>query len=185
MVLRFWTRRFLALLVLATLWYAAAPAAADDKVKVTVVAILANDRDNVIDHRLKCIAKEVQKVEPQLTGFQMGQITCKSIPVGKTAKATLVDNEVAEIVVEHAADKDDRVSLKVKAPQMGEIEYSSCCGKFFPILTRYQTKDKDRLIIAIMVRPCKHEQKPNQKSEIRRRRSEYLTSAPCPLTSDP
>jgi hypothetical protein len=138
---------------------------AEDKVKVTVVAILANNRDNVIDQRLKCIAKEVQKVEPQLTGFQMGQITCKSLTVGKAAKVTLVDLEAAEIVVQHGADQDDRVSLKVKAPQMGEIEYTSSCGKFFPIVTRYQTKDKDRLIIAIMVRPCRHEPKPNPSSK--------------------
>jgi hypothetical protein len=37
---------------------------------------------------------------------------------------------------------------------MGEVEYTTCCGKFFPIITRYQTKDKERLIIAIRVQPC-------------------------------
>jgi hypothetical protein len=162
LVPRLLTWRFLVVPALSVIWFASSPLVrAEDKVKVTVVAILANNRDDVIDQRLKCIAKEVQKVEPQLTGFQMGQITCKSLTVGKAAKVTLVESEAAEIVVQHGADQDDRVSLKVKAPQMGEIEYTSACGKFFPIVTRYQTKDKDRLIIAIMVRSCKNESKPN------------------------
>jgi hypothetical protein len=34
--------------------------------------------------------------------------------------------------------------------------YTSACGKFFPIVTRYQTKERERLIIAIMVRCCKN-----------------------------
>ena len=28
------------------------------------------------------------------------------------------------------------------------------CGKYFPILTRCQTKAGERLVLAIMVRPC-------------------------------
>src|SRR5262249_50849175 len=134
MVSKSCTWRFLTILATIAGCLAVAPAArGESNVKVTVVAILANDRDNTIHEKLKCIAKEVQTVEPQLTGFLLGQITCKSLAVGKAYKAKLVDNEVAEIVVEHGADKDNRVSLKVKAPQMGEIEYTSSCGKFFPI----------------------------------------------------
>ena len=49
----------------------------------------------------------------------------------------------------------NRVRLAVKAPLAGEITYTTCCSKFFPIMTRYLTKDNERLIIAIMVKPKK------------------------------
>jgi len=45
--------------------------------------------------------------------------------------------------------------MTIKPPTLGEITYSTTCEKFFPIVTRYVTKDKERLIIAIMVEPCK------------------------------
>jgi hypothetical protein len=132
------------------------PRAAEDKVKVTVVAILATDRNKEIDPRLECIAREVQKMDQSLTGFRLAQLNRKSVAVGATEKFKLVDKETADVVVVHGANAQNRVSLKVKPPQVGEIDYTSCCGKFFPIITRYQTKDKDRLIIAIMVKPCKN-----------------------------
>ena len=47
----------------------------------------------------------------------------------------------------------------IPPPLVGEITYMTICGKFFPIVTRYQTKDKDRLIIAVMVKPCNGEKR--------------------------
>jgi hypothetical protein len=132
------------------------PKGEDTKVRVTVIAILATDRSNVIDPKLERFAKEVQKTEPQLTGFTLAQTTRKTLAVGNTLDFPLVDKQVAEISVEKGMDTQNRVSLKVKPPQVGEIVYTSACGKFFPIVTRYQTKDKERLIIAIMVRPSRH-----------------------------
>lgn len=149
------TWSFLSLLVLWTGWFGAVPTAvAEEKIRVTVVAILATDQNTVVDPKLVCIAREIQKLAPHLTGFQLAQVTRKALEVDATAKFPLVDKEEAEILVKQGADKENRVSLKVKPPQMGEIVYTSTCGKFFPILTRYQTSTKDRLIIAIMVRPC-------------------------------
>ena len=63
--------------------------------------------------------------------------------------------EIATVLVRHAADNKNRVGLTVKPPLEGEIQYTTCCGKFLPIVTRYETKDKERLIIAIRVQPCK------------------------------
>ena len=137
----------------------ASPAAAEEKVKVTVVAILATTRDQIVDPKLECIAREVQKSEPRLTGFHLARTTQMSLAVGSSDKFPLVDKEVAEVTVEHGADKENRVSLKVKPSRCGEIVYTSTCGKFFPIVTRYRTKDKDRLIVAIMVKPCKGDKK--------------------------
>jgi hypothetical protein len=134
--------------------------APDEKqVQVTVIAILATEDNDKVDPRLACIATEVQKKEPKLTGFRLAQTSNESVAVGKVTKFMLVDKEVAEVAVRHGANKDNRVSLKIKPPQMGEITYTSTCGKFFPIVTRYHTKDNERLIIAVMVRPCRDEKK--------------------------
>jgi hypothetical protein len=126
----------------------------DDDVKVSVAAILATDRDKKVDPKLECLAHEVQKVHSNLTGFRIARATCKELEVGVPSEFTLIDGLRALVTVEHGADKNNRVSLTVRPPQMGEIAYRTACGKYFPILTRYETKDGDRLLIAIMVRSC-------------------------------
>jgi len=133
----------------------AAPPGRAEEIRVTVAVILANDRNDGVDCDLKCIAERVQKLHPHLTGFRLEQITLKSLPVGKSEKFALVDDKVATVLVRHAADNQNRIGLTVKAPLQGEIQYTTCCGKFFPIATRYLTKDKELLIIAIRVQPCK------------------------------
>jgi hypothetical protein len=75
--------------------------------------------------------------------------------VGTKETFSLIDCKEAAVTVRHGCDKNGRVELTVKAPCVGEITYITCCKKYFPIMTRYQTKDKDRLIIAVMVQPCK------------------------------
>jgi hypothetical protein len=125
-------------------------------VRVTVVAILATDKDDKIDPKLKGIARVVKKSEPQLSGFRVVRNTQVSIPPGGQHKFPLVDRETAEVTVQQGTEADNKVVLRVKAPQMGEIVYTTACGKFLPIVTRYQTKDNDRLIVAIMVGACKH-----------------------------
>jgi hypothetical protein len=125
------------------------------EVKVTVAVILATERNKEVARELKCIAQEVQKLYPHLTGFRLEQITRKSLPVGQSEKFKLIDDKVAIVQVRHAADSKNRVGLTVKAPLQGEIQYTTCCGKFLPIVTRYETKHGDRLIIAVRVQPCK------------------------------
>jgi hypothetical protein len=127
---------------------------AEEEIKVTVVAILATDQNKKVEPRLEGLAKEVQKTDPKLTGFRWAKCSCQKLEVGKKLEFRLVEDQVAAVVVKHGCDKEDRVGLTVKAPLVGEIAYSCACGKFFPIMTRYQTKDKERLIIAIRVQPC-------------------------------
>jgi len=148
-------KRLLCLLAIAASLVDAAPRGRAEEVKVTVVVILATDRNKEVARELKCIAQEVQKKYPNLTSFRLEQITRKSLPVGKSEQFALVDDEVAMVLVRHAADSKNRVGLTVKAPLQGEIQYTTCCGKFLLIVTRYQTKDEDRLILAIRVQPCK------------------------------
>lgn len=144
----------------------ARPAAADDKpetVRVLVVAILATERNNQIHPKLKWIAPEVQKIDPKLTGFRLGKTTFKSIPVAKEETFPLVDNESVTVLVEHGADKNRRVGLRVTTTGVGEISYTTACGKCFPIITSYLTKDNERLIVAVMARPP-HERRRDDKN---------------------
>jgi hypothetical protein len=131
---------------------------ADEQVKVTVVAIVANSdpADGKIDPQLESIAAEVKKKYPQLTGFHLKRMTCTSMTVGKEDTFKTVDDLDATVTVQQGSDKHDRVRLTIKPPQVKEITYTTCCGKFFPVVTPYLTKDKqEQLIIAVRVSTCK------------------------------
>jgi hypothetical protein len=126
----------------------------DDDVRVTVVSILATTKDNKVDPRLEGVAKKIKEKKPELTGFRVGTQNCESCVVGKSKEFKLVDNEKAVVIVKNGADPKNQVSLRVKVPCVGEICYTTCCGKYFPIITCYTTKKGECLIVAIMVKPC-------------------------------
>jgi aromatic ring hydroxylase len=132
----------------------AAAACPNAKVKVTVVVILAKDEGSDVDKRLTEIAKEIQKKDPSLKSFRIKKMMDKSLAADEKASFATVDDKTAQVIVKHGADKDNRVSLAVTAPNQGEIVYETVCGKFLPIVTRYQTKTKERLILAVRVQPC-------------------------------
>jgi hypothetical protein len=143
--------------VVLALLAVAAPARAEEKVRVSVVVILASEGDKTVDRRLECIAKEVQKMHPKLTGFRMVSISSRSLPVGVEDKFDLVDDQAVSVTVQKAADKNKCIQLKVGPPGLGKITYKTACGKFLPIVTPYRTKAKgggDLLILAIRVQPC-------------------------------
>ena len=133
----------------------AGPCGPAEEVKITIAVILATERNNIVDRDVKCVAEAVQKNYPNLTGFRLEKIAWESLAVGTSKKFALVDDEMATVLVRHGADSKNRVGLTMKAPLQGEIQYTTCCGKFFPIVTRYQTKNKEVLIVAIRVQPCK------------------------------
>lgn len=125
-----------------------------EKVKVTVVVILASEDGDKIDPKLKQIAAEIQKENPKLKSFVLKSMTARSLTPNEKSNFELVEDKSAQIVVKHGADKSNKVSLAVKAPNQGEITYQTVCGKFLPIVTRVHTKGKERLILAIRVQPC-------------------------------
>lgn len=136
---------------------AAAPAPAEE-VKVTVLAILATDKNNSIDADLKEIAERVQKQEPKLTGFRHSRQSCKAVMVGDGSKESFaLVEELTVVVTVESVMKKEKIRMTIKPPTLGEITYTTTCEKFFPIVTRHVTKDKERLIIAIMVEQCKKE----------------------------
>ena len=140
-------------LILANLFSPTARAD-DSKIQVIVVAILATDKNTKIDEKLKEIAKEIQKKEPTLTGFAVERCTCKPVKIGEKEEFPLVDEKIVVVILAEKNEKDNKVSLTIKPPTLGDITYTCCCGKYFPVVTRYVTKDNERLIIAVMVKPC-------------------------------
>jgi hypothetical protein len=144
---------------LAVLVLCAVPARADEHVEVTVVAIVASARNADVHPKLRDVAREIRAVHPELTGYRLARQTHRSIAVGTRATFPLIDDQEVTVTVRKSCDKDGKVELSIKPPLVGEITYTTCCRKYFPIMTRYQTKDRDRLILAVMVAPCKGKKK--------------------------
>lgn len=143
---------------LVLLAFVAAARAGDDEkepVEVSLIAILATDRNDKVDPKLACIARQVRRTHKELTGFQMATVTSKSLTVGDKYVFEVVGVQKVGVTVQQGADDKDRVQVKVAPPGMGEITYDTCCGKFLPIVTPFRTKDKELLIVAVCVRPCR------------------------------
>jgi hypothetical protein len=124
------------------------------KVKVTVVVILACQSKEHVDPQLKWIAQEVRKRDKTLTCFRLKSTKCQSLAVEEKGVFKLVDDKTATVVVKQCVDKENRIGVAVTAPDQGEIVYRTVCGKFLPIVSRYQTKANERLILAVRVQPC-------------------------------
>jgi hypothetical protein len=132
-----------------------------EDVQVTIVAIKASDRNQDIHPKLEEIAREVKKRDASLTGYKLERTTSKGVNVGQKESFALVDGATADITVLQKDDSKQRVRLALKAPLVGEITYSTCYDKFFPIVTRFlTTNDRERLIVAVMVKqPAKDKDK--------------------------
>jgi hypothetical protein len=126
----------------------------EEPVRVTVVVVLATTQDIGVDKRLVDLAKEVQKRDSTLIGFKVVATEAKSIPVGDGHSFELLEKQVVKVRVERPKDENGRVSLAIRAPGLEKITYGCACGKFFPIVTPYMTKNGEVLIIAVMAKPC-------------------------------
>jgi hypothetical protein len=131
------------------------PAKTPRKARVSVLIILASEKDDKIDPKLSCIAREVRRTHPKLKGFRMDKLSWRSLKIGQCEKFDLGEGQKACVTVERAADKMERVRLKVGPPAMGQITYSTPCGKFLPIVTPFRTKKGDVVLIAVRVQPCR------------------------------
>lgn len=148
--------RFVLLFLLFMPALAAEPCADEkDTVDVAVIAILGSENSNKIDPKLACIAKQVREKNKELTGFQIATISRKELAIGSQVKFDLLDDQKVGVTVLKGADEKNHVELKIAPPRMGEITYDTCCGKYFPIVTKHRTKDNELLIIAVSVRTCR------------------------------
>jgi hypothetical protein len=123
----------------------------EGKVSVTVVSILASTKDDKIDEKLNDIAREVRKKMPELTGFRLATTTCRNVTLGNKEKFPAIDNQEVSVEAKNSTDKAGRFSLQVKAPPLSSLTYTCAGSKYFPIVTGYETKDGERLIVAVMV----------------------------------
>jgi len=112
------------------------------KVEVTVVVILASERCVYIDPRLKDIATELRKEEPSLTGFTLVSMTKLPLAAEEKGKFACVEDAFVQVVVNNCKDDNNKVCMIVTAPLQNEIKYKTVCGKFLPLVTRYQTKER-------------------------------------------
>jgi hypothetical protein len=126
-----------------------------DEVQVTVVSILATTENNNVDKKLTELAKKVKERRPELKGFKIDTQCCESISVNCAKEFSFVEKQKAIVTVRQAADERNQVRLKVELPCIGKVCYTTCCGKYFPMMTCYKTAKGECLIIAVMVKPCK------------------------------
>ena len=140
------------MIVLALL--ACAPAVrAEGEVRVTVIAVLASDRHQHIDPKLKCLAEKIQEIDPTLTGFRAGRMTTKELPPGGEATFPLEDGQTATVILEPKPKKAKGICVTVKTPGVAMVTYTISCEKCFPIATPFQTKKGERLIVGFLVEP--------------------------------
>ena len=121
------------------------------KAHVTVVSIVASNKDTTIDEKAQEIAREVHKKSPELIGFRIATTTGRTIPMGSKESFGTVDENEVVIEVSPAEDDTVRYAVQVKVPTVSSLSYKCVGGKFFPIVTGYETKNGERLIIAVMV----------------------------------
>jgi hypothetical protein len=126
----------------------------DKKIKVTVVVVLACERGNDVAKELKCLADAVRVRYPELKSFRIESMKCKDVAENERVAFLLPEDKKAEIVIHCAADHKKKVCMAVAAPTLGEIEYGTVCGKFLAFVTRYYTRENERIVLAVRVQPC-------------------------------
>ena len=147
-------RRLLAVLMTAQAVAGLARAADDPPVRVTVVVVLASATHAEVNPKLVALAQEVQKRHEKLTGFKLAATLQKSIPVGESHTFELADGKSMKVTVDTPKDKGGRIGLTLDAPGLGEIQYTCVCDKFVPVITPHVTKAGERLVVAVLAKPC-------------------------------
>jgi hypothetical protein len=145
------------LFALATTLSACQPAG--DDIEVMVLAILASEHHKAVDPRLAEFAKQVQRKDAALTGFKIDWTGTQHFKLGETKTFKLTTgNQTVDVTVDKERDEKGRITLTIKPPKMKDVKYECACDKFFPIATDHyegKGKDKARLFIAVMAKPCK------------------------------
>jgi hypothetical protein len=131
------------------------PLVEDEKIKVTLVVVLASEKPGPTDKCLLELADLVRKKNPKLKSFQVQSMSSESVAINQKTEFKLVDDKKAFIIIKHGANNQNMVKLSVHSPDLvGEVVYRSVCGKFLPIITSYWTPQEQLVIIAIRVQPC-------------------------------
>jgi len=120
-----------------------------------VLVILGTDQNKDVTEKLREIAPELKKKDDRLTGFTLHKTIDQPMRLGETVQVELIGKNKVTITLAEKTDETGRIILTIKLPKLDEFQYACTCGKFFPVLTNYYTAEKQRLIIAVMAKPCK------------------------------
>lgn len=123
-------------------------------VRVIVVVVYAGTGPGAVDPKLRTLAREVAKRDDRLTSFRMAACQQKSIPAGQSHTFALPDEQSLKVTVEGPCQNDGKICLSIVPPGGGEVTYSCTCNKFVPIVTGYVNKADERMILAVMSKPC-------------------------------
>src|SRR5262249_55588693 len=124
--------------------------AAGKKFDIEVGAILGRAQSDHVDNEIAHLAEKIRKLEPTLKGFRVPRHSQRTLAIDQSYRFHLVEDQMLSVTLEPAPGAADRVGLRLKPPEMGEIFYTQrTCPRCFPIITPYVTKDNERLIIAI------------------------------------
>ena len=139
----------------ATFALLAFPAASRaEDIKVCVVAVLATEKNATVDKRLADLAKEVQLINPKLTGFKVHRSSSEFLSIDETKTFDLADGQTVDVTVNKKKGDKNSITLTIAPPKLGAITYSCACDKFVVVATQHFTKDKEQLFIAVMAKPC-------------------------------
>lgn len=140
----------LAILVLGVL---VRPVRAEEEISVTVLVMVATEKNSVVEEKLKTLCESIKAKEPKLTGLTLAQTHNEKIKIGGSKEIDL-GNEKKFIVTIVQKKDSDKVTLKVRPPVGGEISYTCNCGAYLPVCTGITNANGDRIIVAVMAKPC-------------------------------
>jgi hypothetical protein len=132
-----------------------APCPQAEPVQVMVLVILGTDQNDKVTDKLREIATELRKKDPLLKGFELYRTINPTMKLGESIEVELIGKTKMGITLGEKADEAGRYTLTIRPPKLDEVQYACTCGRFFPIFTNYYTQEKQRLIIAVMAKPCK------------------------------
>jgi hypothetical protein len=122
--------------------------------RLTIVVVLATEKNKAVDPKLAALAAEVRKLHEELTGFRVESVLQKSLAPGESHTFELIDKQKLVVKVDKPKDKEGKVGLTVTPPGLDEVSYTCTCDKFFPLVTPHKTKGGERMILAILAKPC-------------------------------
>ncbi len=123
-------------------------------IRVTIVVVFASTEKKEIDKKLADLAKEVQKENKELIGFSIAETHQDSIGIGSSQSFKLPEDQKVKVTIDKPKDANEKVGLTVELPGGGTVAYKCSCGTFFPMLTTYKNKAGEKLIVAVLAKPC-------------------------------
>lgn len=126
---------------------------AEEEISVTTLVMIATEKNAVVEEKLKSISESIRVKEPKLTGLTLAHTYHQNIKIGASKEIDLGDDKKFTITLIQKKDSD-KVTLRLRPPVGGEISYTCSCGAYVPVCTGLTNANGDRIIVAVMAKPC-------------------------------